>query len=193
MANAYLQLMDDKRWRHVEEFFQNVAKEMEDHEARLRELYDRTDPDENLHLMFIAIEKVQFEYKEIRRKEYARLFVNSILLGSKFDFDKKRMFIQLYDELSDGDINLLGKFYTNLNSVQNVIQLEIFGRELVNVVPFLMRLESRGLIYQRLNDAPIKTTVYEGHKTNLENTWRNKMYGLTPMGINFCEFICSDF
>lgn len=192
IGNAYFQLIDDKRWRYVEEFFQNVAKNMKEHDERLRELYDRTDPDENLHVMFIAIDKVQFEYQEARRKEYAKLFVNSILIGNKIDFDRKRMFIQLFDELSDGDIDLLGNFYANLNSIHNGIQLELFGRELVNIVSFVMRLESRGLIYQRLNDASIKITKFEGHKTNIENTWRNKVYGLTPIGVSFCEFIRSD-
>jgi hypothetical protein len=192
MASAYFQLMDDKRWRYVERFFEDVRINMESHKERIDELYNRTDNDEIVHLMLIALDKVQFEYQETRRKEYAKLFVNSILLDNKIDFDKKRMFIQLFGELSDGDIDLLGKFYANLNSIHNGVQLELFGRELVDIVPFVMRLESRGLIYQRLNDATIKTTIYEGHKTNLINAWRNKAYGLTPMGMSFCEFISSD-
>jgi hypothetical protein len=184
--------MDDKRWRYVERFFEDVRIIMEDHKERIDELYIRTDPDETIHLMLIALDKVQFEYQGTRRKEYAKLFVNSILLGTKIDFDKKRMFIQLFGELSDTDIVLLGRFALNKAAIQNGVSLEVFRPDLVNIVPFISRLESRGLIFQRLDDYAIKMEMFEGSKTNFDSTWRNKCYGLTPMGVSFCEFISSD-
>lgn len=192
LAKAYYQHMDEKRWRYVEEFFNDVRKNMQDQEDKLYELYDRTDPDENLHVMFIAINKVQFEYQEARRKRYAELFVNSILLGNQITFDEKRMFIQLFGELSDADISLLGKF-----SHENIIHLEDFrvlnleeGFGLEEIVPLVVRLESRGLIYEIYDS--LKFTVWEGSPDSFDSRWRNKVYSLTPIGIKFCKFLSAD-
>jgi hypothetical protein len=90
IAAAYFQLMDDKRWEYVREFFINVRTKMIEHEQKINELSDKTDPDEILNLMFVAIDNVQFEYQKTRRMNYANLFVNSILIGNKFNFDEKK-------------------------------------------------------------------------------------------------------
>jgi len=176
----------------VEEFFSDVRKNMQDHEDRLHELYDRTDPEENLHLMFITIDKVQFEYQEARRKEYAKLFVNSILVGNQITFDEKRMFIQLFGELSDADVSLLGKFFKNLAAVKNGVPLEVFRPNLTEIVPLVARLESRGLIFQRFDDYNVRVERWEGSIKNFDSRWRNKVYGLTPVGVKFCKFLSGD-
>lgn len=187
LADAYTQLTDEKRWRYVEEFFQDVTKDMQDHEDKLSELYNRTDPEESLHLMFIAIDKVKFEYQEARRKKYAELFVNSILLGNKINFDEKRMFIQLFGELSDADIILLGKF-----SHDNTVHLEEFrtigsSEGLQMTIPLVSRLESRGLITEVYG--ALRITQWEGSPDNFDSKWRNKVYCLTPIGIKFSMFL----
>lgn len=187
LAKAYNQHMDEKRWRYVEEFFNDVRKNMQDHEESLHELYDRTDPEESLHLMFMAIDKVQFEYQEARRKEYAKLFVNSILVGNQIIFDEKRMFIQLFGELSDADIILLGKF-----SHDNTIHLEEFrtlgsSEGLGKIIPLVSRLESRGLITEVYG--ALRITKWEGSPDSIDSKWRNRVYCLTPIGIKFCMFL----
>ena len=92
---------------YVEEFFENVKKNMEEHEQKINELYDITDPEEILNLMLTAIDNVQFEYQKAKRRKYAELFVNSILIGNQINFDEKRMFIQLFSELSEADIQFI--------------------------------------------------------------------------------------
>lgn len=187
LAKAYYQHMDEKRWRYVEEFFNDVTKNMREHEDKLHELYDRTDPEESLHLMFIAIDKVQFEYQADRRKRYAELFVNSILVGNQITFDEKRMFIQLFSELSDADIILLGKF-----SRDNTIHLEEFrtlgsSEGLGKIVPLVSRLESRGLITEVYG--ALRITRWEGSPDSIDSKWRNRVYCLTPIGIKFCVLL----
>jgi len=193
MSKAYNQFMDEKRWRYVEEFFKDVKKNMEDNEERLHELYDRTDPDENLHLMFIAIDKVKFEYQEARRKEYAKLFVNSILLGNQINFDEKRMFIQLFDELSDADISFLGEFFRKSATNINGIPLEIFRSRLAEIAPLLARLESKGLIFEIFDGVDGGgASDWDESITNFDSQWRNKLYDFTPVGVKFCRFLCGD-
>jgi hypothetical protein len=92
MVDAYIEHKNNKRWSYVEKFFEDVRQQMEVHEEKINELYDITNPNEILHLMFIAIDNVEFEYQESRRTKYAELFVNSILLGNQISFDEKRFF-----------------------------------------------------------------------------------------------------
>ena len=187
MAKAYNQHMDEKRWKYVEEFFNDVIKNMQNHEDMLRELYDRTDPEVSLHLMRMAIDKVKYEYQEERRKRYAELFVNSILVGDQITFDEKRMFIQLFGELSDGDIILLGKF-----SRDGKIHLETFrtpasSEGLEKVIPLVSRLESRGLITEVYGALNVK--FWNGSPDSTDSKWRNRVYSLTSIGYKFSMFL----
>jgi len=188
LAEAGNQYMDIKRWQYIEEFIRNVVSNLKDHEERLCELDDMTDPEANLHLMYIAINKVEIEYQAARRKEYAKLFVNCILTGNQFDYDEKRMFINLYDELSDVDIDYLGKIYKNSEEAyEDGVPLGIFRPNLIGAVPFIMRLESRGLISERIN--PLVMEIYEENLTDFDREWKNKAYGLTPLGKKFCKIL----
>jgi hypothetical protein len=192
LAEAYDQLSDEKKWRYVEEFFQNFTDELKLHEDKINELDSRTDPDEILHLMLIAVEKVQFEYQEERRKKYAGLIVNSILLENEFNFDKKRMFIQLFSELSDDDIIYLGEFYNESKKPKFMgsepeVQLNRFGSNLLKTVPYVKRLESRGLVYQVLY--PTITYLESDTDTDFDDEWKKKAYAITPLGADFCKFI----
>lgn len=187
MAKAYNQHMDEKRWKYVEKFFSDVRENMQTHEDKLDELYDRTNPEENLNLMLMAIDKVEYEYQEERRKKYAELFVNSILVGNQIIFDEKRMFIQLFSELSEADIILLGKF-----SLDGKIHLETFrtpasSEDLEKVIPLVSRLESRGLITE-VYDA-LNMTRWEGSPKSTDSKWRNRVYSLTSIGNRFCMFL----
>lgn len=191
LANAYFQHMDDQRWRYVEKFFEDFSKNVEIHIDEILELDDRTDPDEILHLMLTAINNVEFEYQEARRTKYAELFVNSVLLGNQISFDEKRVFFQLFSELSEADVTLLGKFFSNS---QYMIDLEDFrkfglseGFRLEEVVPLVVRLESRGLITEIYKAK--KITRWDGSIDNFDSVWRNKIYTLTPIGIKFGMFL----
>jgi hypothetical protein len=188
LAKAYFQLMDDKRWKYVEEFFGNVRKNMEEHEQKINELYDITDPEETLNLMLTIIDKVQFEYQKAKREKYADIFVNSILIGNQINFDEKRMFIQLFSELSEADIQLLGKFNRKSHfriDLEHFRKREVapglFGLE--EVVPLVNRLEARGLISEMPNAKDV--IHWDGNKKNFDTVWRNKVYGITPLGISF--------
>jgi hypothetical protein len=194
LVDAYMEHKNNKRWSYVGKFFEDVRQQMEAHEEKIKELYTKTDPDEILHLMFIAIDNVEFEYQESRRTKYAKLFVNSILLGNQISFDEKRFFFQLFNELSEADIDLLGKF----NNSRYSIDLETFrkldlstGEEieigLEEVVPLVVRLESRGLIFEITNNKKIQ--FWEDSIDTFDSTWRNKMYTLTPIGIKFIIFL----
>lgn len=190
LVGAYLQHMDNQRWKNVEQLFTGISEQMEIHGEKLTELSKRTDPDEILHLMFIAIDNVQFEYKEARRTRYAELFVNSILLENEISYDEKRVFFQLFNELSEADIDLFGKF----NNHDHIIDLESFrkigvpdGFNLEQVVPLVIRLESRGLITEMLNAKNIK--YWEGDIDSFDSIWRNKVYTLTPIGLKFSMFL----
>lgn len=193
MVDAYIEHKNNKRWSYVGKFFENIRQQMEVHEEKINELYVRTDPDEILHLMFIAIDNVEFEYQENRRIKYAELFVNSILLGNQISFDEKRFFFQLFKELSEADIDLLGKF----NNSRYIIDLENFrkiglpeekkGFGLLQVAPLVVRLESRGLIIEVFNAK--NPTFFEGRPDSFDSIWRNKVYTLTPIGIKFITFL----
>lgn len=188
IAEASNQYMDMKRWKYIEEFFEDVINNLKDHEERLCELRDINDPEANLHLMYIAINKVEIEYQAARRKEYAKLFVNCILTGNQFDYDEKRMFINLYDELSDIDIYYLSKIYTGSEEVyEDGIPLGRFRPNLIGTLPFIKRLESRGLISERIN--PLVIEVYEENLSDFDREWKNKAYGLTPLGKKFCKIL----
>lgn len=188
IAEAGNQYMDMKRWQYIEEFFQDVESNLNGHEERLCELRDITDPEANLHLMYIAINKVEIEYQAARRKEYAKLFVNCILIGNQFDYDEKRMFINLFDELSDVDIVYLSKISEGSDvAYEDGIPLGIFRPNLIGAVPFIMRLESRGLISERID--PLVMEVYEEYLTDFDREWKNKAYGLTPLGKKFCKIL----
>lgn len=193
LAKAYNQHMDEKRWKYVEEFFNDIRNNMKDHEDRLNELSDRTNPEESLHLMFIAIDKVKYEHQEARRKKYAELFVNSILVGNYITFDEKRMFIQLFGELSDADISFLGEFFRKSATIQNGIPFELFRPNLTEIVPLVARLESRGLIFE-IFDMVIDggTSARDESIPNLDSQWRNKIYDFTPTGVKFCRFLSED-
>lgn len=196
MAEAYNQHMDEKRWRYTEEFFQETRQIMESHEERLLELYDtkEDDPAANIQLMHIAIDNVKLEYQEDRRKRYAKLFVNSILIGNQINFDEKKTFFHLFSELSELDITLFGEFYRNshhridLENYRKHRPGEDFG--LAEVVPLVIRLESKGLIYEIPNAKT--TTHWEGASNNFDSIWRNKIYSLTPIGIKFSMFLKGD-
>lgn len=193
LVDAYTEHKNNKRWSDVGKFFEDVRQQMEVHEEKIKELYTKTDPDEILHLMFIAIDNVEFEYQESRRTKYAKLFVNSILLGNQISFDEKRFFFQLFNELSEADIDLLGKF--NKRSHYR-IDLEYFrqiglpegeGFGLEQIIPLVVRLESRGLIIE-IPDAK-KITAWEGSQNSLDSIWRNKICTLTPIGVKFIMFL----
>lgn len=187
MAEVYNQQMEERRWRYIEEFFQEVKRIMENHEGRLRDLENEIDPYENIQLLHITIDNVKLEHRETKRKEYAELFVNSILLGNQINFDEKRMFIQLFSELLEADITLLGKFFENSAVIENGSSLENFRKfDLTEIVPLVVRLESRGLIAERYD---VNKERWEGSKRSFENIWRNKVYALTPPGIRFCKFL----
>lgn len=189
IAKAYFQHMDEKRWKYVQDFFTDFIEILKEHEQKINELGDITDPEETLNLMLTAINKVQFEYQEAKRKKYAEIFVNSILIGSNINLDEKRMFIQLFSELSEADIELLGKFNSRSNFI---IDLENFrkrglpdGRSgLEEVVPLVSRLEARGLISEIPNAKRI--TQWDERPDSFDSIWRNKIYCLTPIGIKFC-------
>lgn len=182
--------MDEQRCKEFFNYFMNYMKDQED---TLNELSDRINPEEILHLMFIAIDKVKYEYQEARRKKYAELFVNSILVGNQITFDEKRMFIQLFGELSDADISFLGEFFRKSATIQNGVPLEIFRPNLTEIVPLVARLESRGLIFEIFDviDGGGASGCDESI-TNLDSQWRNKIYDFTPMGAKFCRFLSGD-
>lgn len=92
MVDAYMEHKNNKRRSYVGKFFEDIRQQMEVDEEKINELYAITDPNEILHLMFIAIDNVELEYQESRRTKYAELFVNSILLGNQINFDEKRFF-----------------------------------------------------------------------------------------------------
>ncbi|HEX3012733.1 MAG TPA: hypothetical protein VHO92_00470 [Methanobacterium sp.] len=188
LAEAGNQYIDIKRWQYIEEFVREVISNLKDHEERLCELRDITDPEANLHLMYIAINKVEIEYQEARRKDYAKLFVNCILTGNQFNYDEKRMFINLFDELSDVDIYYLSRIYKGSEKIfEDGIPLGRFRPNLIEALPFIMRLESRGLISERINPAVIE--IYEENITDFDREWKNKAYGLTPLGKKLCKIL----
>lgn len=92
VVDAYMEHKNNNRWNYVGKFFEDTRQQMGVHEEKINELCAITDPNEILHLMYIAIDNVEFEYQESRRTKYAELFVNSILLGNQINFDEKRFF-----------------------------------------------------------------------------------------------------
>jgi hypothetical protein len=188
IAEAANQYMDIKRWQYIDEFFKYVLCSLKDHEERLNELHDITDPEAILHLMYIAINKVEIEYQATRRKEYAKLFVNCILTGNQFDYDEKRLFINLFNELSDVDIVYLSKIYEKSEEFyEDGVPLGWFRPNLIEAIPFILRLESRGLISERIYPGVIE--VYEDNLTDFDREWKNKAYGVSPLGRKFCKFL----
>lgn len=188
LAKAYFLQMDDKRWRQVKEFFENVKLNMEEHEQKINDLYEITDTEEILNLMLTTIDKVQFEYKKTKRDKYAEIFVNSILIGNTINYDEKRMFIQLFSELSEADIDLLGKFNHKTGFKLDLEEYLRYGSTdgssgLEEVVPLVTRLEARGLI----SEIPsAKNPIFwEERPDSFDSIWRNKIYTLTPLGRSF--------
>lgn len=190
MVDAYMEHKNNKRWSYVGKFFEDVRQQMEVHEEKINDLYAITDPNEILHLMFIAIDNVEFEYQESRRTKYAELFVNSILVGNQITFDEKRMFIQLFGELSDADISFLGEFFRKSTEIQNGVPLEVFRPNLNEIVPLVARLESRGLIIKIFDVIDGGgASGWDESITNLDSQWRDKIYDFTPVGLKFCRFL----
>jgi hypothetical protein len=59
----------------------------------------------------------------------------------------------------------------------------------MEVVPFVVRLESRGLIFEIFEGSNVRVERWDGSKRSLDTIWRNKWYVLTPIGLKFCEFL----
>jgi len=193
IVDAYMEHKNNKKWSYVEKFFEDVRQQMEVHEEKINELFAITDPNEILHLMYIAIDNVEFEYQESRRTKYAELFVNSILLGNQINFDEKRFFFHLFNELSDADISFLGKFFQKSAETQSGVPLKLFRPHLSEIVPVVARLESRGLIFKIFDvidgGGP---SGWDESITNLDSQWQDTIYDFTPVGVKFCRFLSGD-
>ncbi len=193
VVDAYMEHKNNNRWNYVGKFFEDVSQQMRVHEEKINELCAIIDPNEILHLMYIAIDNVEFEYQESRRTKYAELFVNSILLGNQINFDEKRFFFHLFNELSDADISFLGKFFQKSAETQSGVPLKLFRPNLSEVVPIVARLESRGLIFKIFDVIDGGgASGWDESITNLDSQWRDKIYDFTPVGVKFCRFLSGD-
>ncbi|AKB44284.1 hypothetical protein [Methanosarcina vacuolata] len=193
VVDAFMEHKNNNRWNYVGKFFEDVSQQMGVLEEKINELCAITDPNEILHLMYIAIDNVEFEYQESRRTKYAELFVNSILLGNQINFDEKRFFFHLFNELSDADISFLGKFFQKSAETQSGVPLKLFRPNLSEVVPIVARLESRGLIVKIFDVIDGGgASGWDESITNLDSQWQDKIYDFTPVGVKFCRFLSGD-
>jgi len=193
VVDAYMEQKNNDRLNYIGKFFEDISQQMGVLKEKINELCAITDPNEILHLMYIAIDNVEFEYQESRRTKYAELFVNSILLGNQINFDEKRFFFHLFNELSDADISFLGKFSQKSAETQSGVPLKLFRPNLSEVVPIVARLESRGLIFKIFDVIDGGgASDWDESITNLDSQWRDKIYDFTPIGVKFCRFLSGD-
>jgi hypothetical protein len=189
---AYNQYQGIKKEENLENFRNYVLKILKDHEKKFCELSNRINWEEICHLMLITIDRVIIESQESRREKYAKLFVNCILLWDQFSFDERRMFIQLFSELSDNDILYLSKIYKGSRDSKKTygesqVLLSYFGYDLIPVVPYIKRLESKGLVYELIY--PLVISSKNEAENDFSREWIDKGYDVTPLGEKFCHFL----
>jgi len=177
---------ENRKFReHVEEFFKETTVKLEELGGRLIIQEDFVKSEEFIHLLLLIIDRVKLEHRSEKRKRFSDFFVKSMSDKVMPDFNEKRHFVYVLDDLNDYDFMLLnilrrGKMKVDQN-VRNQDDLE-------KMIVSLRKLERWGLISTTSPADGMDGIGWAGDQRSWENAERDKWYELLPIGRRFVEY-----
>jgi hypothetical protein len=185
LANAWSEWDANKKWEYVLEFFKEAERKFSEFEERINVQEQFLKTEEAPHLLTLTLEKVMREHREEKRKRFVEFFLNSLAIANTIEFDEKRYFLEVLDELDEYDIQIL-----SLIKESGKIKIDkIKDLGLDKIIVSISKLQSRAIISETSRGKPVDTMGWTGNIDSWENRWRKKWFELLPIGKRFIEFL----
>ena len=149
LATLYFGHKQEKRFRRLEQFYNEIKVEIEDIKNSLPDITSHNEEElsailEELH------EKVETEHLAVKRKYYKEYFKNTMLFPVNGNFDERKLFIDIIDSLTPLQIELIKYLYEQQTAVQS-ISISIPGVDQVLIRASLAQLKNFGITESSLN------------------------------------------
>lgn len=192
LAQAWSEYETKIKFERIDQIFENLKHEI-DHIKKLNLKFINTE--EIPPLIERTIEKIKREVSEKKRKKFATLLANCMVLNKSISCDDKINAIETLDTLTEQDIKILallppsGSIFVDDLMKYNLFPDDNDLQRSSKFVVSLSKLESRGLI----SESTKKSSSYAGSGTGSYwiNRWRQKHIELLPYGSIFIKMIAS--
>lgn len=106
LANLYFGHKQEKRFKRLERFYQELQEEIERIGPTIPD-FSLQNPEELSAILEELNEKVEIEHLEVKRKYYKEYFKNSMLFPINKNFDERKLFLDILSALTPLQIEIV--------------------------------------------------------------------------------------
>lgn len=184
LSSVYFETKNEKRFKRIESFYEELSQKIEQSEIRLPSI-DQHNSDELVALFEILNEKIEREHTQQKREYFKSFTLNTLGSPLNGNFDKKRFFLETLDQMSLLECEILSFLYSKQqqgNAQITVGSISKPGVEQYAIVGAIGRLKTYGFLSASTNSI----TIGGGDDNALQEN-----VSLTTFGNNFVNYCLS--
>lgn len=181
MASLYFGSKQEKRFRRLESFYQEIAQEVEAMRDSIGAI-DEQNPEALEALMESLHEKIEVEPTLEKREYFKNYFKNTLKQPVFSNYDERKFFLETLNEMSTLECEILAL----IKSQPHPTPVEVINKPGVNqyaIVGAIGRLKSRGFLIATQGSFAIGSR-------DIDNSLK-ELVKVSQFGINFAEFCLS--
>jgi len=177
LATLYFGAKQEKRFKRIETFYQEVAQEIQDLKNRITSLEEH-DKEALAAIIEELNEKIEREHVKEKREFFKAYFKNTLIYPVKGNYEERRFFLDTLGMMSLLECELLGFLY-NQNQPVRVGDIQKPGVDQYAIVGAIGRLKSYGFLVS----AQASFSIGSGVDNTLNETVK-----VSDFGRRFCDF-----
>ena len=180
MASLYFGTKQEKRFKRLESFYQELAREMEQMRDSVQRI-ENQDPVALEAIMESLHEKVEVEPTQEKREFFKNYFKNTLKIPVTNNYDERKYFLDSLGDMSLLECEVLAFIKTQPQQTQ-VGSVNKPGVDQYAIVGAIGRLKSRGFLVT----AQGSFSIGGGSDNSLQ-----ELVAISPYGQRFCSFCLS--
>lgn len=177
LSTLYFGTKQEKRFKRLESFYEELSMEIKENNLELPPIQKQNEED-IVSIIEKLNEKIEKENRNEKRELFKKYFINILSIDGEINYDQKKHFLDIVDDLTFLDIELL--FLIKNNPDLFVRSITPGDYDLYEILGSIGRLKNYGFLYVRAGRISIGSD---------EDNTMNEVVSLSSFGnkfVNFC-------
>ena len=180
LATLYFGNKQEKRFKRIENFYNDISQELECAKERIKSIEEHNEEELSAILEDLN-EKVEMEHFRIKIELYKTYFKNTMIFPVNNNYDERKMFLDIISQLTPLQIELMS-FLAKENGEYGAGSISKQGVEQTIILGAISQLKILGLVSTSLNSIVFGTQGGNAINENIK---------ISDLGIKFHKFCMS--